>query len=471
MRDFKPALSLSKICAFILCTALLSCCALPTRAGAKGDVFGGIDAYLQRASQSSHIPGLSVTIVNSEGILFSGCYGNCGSADEPFIIGSVSKSFTALCIMRLAEAGLLDIDNKLSQYLPDATDGDKLTLRQLLNQTGGLDTYQTPSDYRVSRPQGEHIYSNINYNLLGQVIEAVSGQSYEDYVTENIFRPLGMDNSSASPEGALADLIPGYSNYFGFPVETPANYPGSDSWIQVPAGFISSCVSDLGRYLQMYLRGGEDIVSPESLDTMFYDNVYVEDDIPYWYGMGWNLIKEPLSQPALRHSGLVENYASCIYLLPESGLGIAVLANTNDWFVTNDKMDRIGWSIALMLMGDEPDEIGQYEYLTEHLLLDIAYLAVLLSALLPLFRLRRFGKSAAAAPSKAAILTALLHLLYPAALLLFPRVITGTPLWVVRGFVPDLFAVLVVSSALLFACGAAKALMLAKALKRRPRPG
>jgi len=215
----------------------------------------------------------------------------------------------------------------------------------------------------------------------------------------------------------------------------------------------------------MYLRGGEGIVSSESLDTMFYDNVYVEDDIPYWYGMGWNLINEPLKQPALRHSGLVENYASCIYLLPENGLGIAVLANTNDWFVTNDKLDRIGWSIALMLMGDEPDEIGKYEYLTEHLLLDIAYLAVLLSAFFPIFRLRRFGKSAAANPAKAAIFTVLLHLLYPAALLLFPPLITGTPLWVVRGFVPDLFLVLVCSSALLLTGGAAKALILVKASK------
>jgi len=468
MSEFKQALG--KICTFILCIALLSFCALPTRAGGAVDTLAGIGAYIQRAVQNSHIPGLSVTIVDSESILFSECYGSCGGAEEPFILGSVSKSFTALCIMRLAEAGALDIDGRLSQYLPDAANGDKLTLRQLLNQTGGLDTYQRTSNYRVSRPQGEHIYSNINYNLLGQVIEAVSGQSYEEYVTENIFRPLGMDHSSASPEGIKADLVPGYSNYFGFPVETPPNYPGPDSWIQVPAGFISSCASDLGRYLQMYLRDGEGIVSPESLDTMFYDNVYVEDDIPYWYGMGWNLINEPLSQPALRHSGLVENYASCIYLLPESGLGIAVLANTNDWFVTNDKLDRIGWSIALMLMGDEPDEIGKYEYLTEHLLLDIAYLAVLLSALFPIFRLRRFGKSAAANPTKTAIFSALLHLLYPAALLLFPRLVTGTPLWVVRGFVPDLFAVLAVSSALLIACGTVKAIILANAFKSRPHP-
>jgi len=468
MREFKPALIM--ICTFILCAALLAACTLPTRAEGAADTFAGIGAYLQRAVRNSHIPGLAVTIVNSDSILYSGCYGNCGSTEEPFILGSVSKSFTALCVMRLAEAGALDIDAQLSQYLPDAADGDKLTLRQLLNQTGGLDTYQTPSDYRVSRPQGEHIYSNINYDLLGQVIEAVSGQSYEDYVTENIFRPLGMEHSSASPEVITADLVPGYSNYFGFPVETPANYPGPDSWIQVPAGFISSCASDLGRYLQMYLRGGEGIVSPGSLDTMFFDNVYVEDDIPYWYGMGWNLINEPLRQPALRHSGLVENYASCIYLLPESGLGIAVLANTNDWFVTNDKMDRIGWSIALMLMGDEPDEIGKYEYLTEHLLLDIAYLAVLLSALLPIFRMGRFGRSAAANPTKTAILSALLHLLYPAALLLFPRVLTGTPLWVVRGFVPDLFAVLAVSSALLIACGTVKAIILASAFKSHPHP-
>lgn len=79
----------------------------------------------------------------------------------------------------------------------------------------------------------------------------------------------------------------------------------------------------------MYLNGGENIISADSINEMFYNNVAVEDEIPYSYGMGWTLINEPLKRPTLLHSGLVENGMSCIYILPEDNIGAAITINTN----------------------------------------------------------------------------------------------------------------------------------------------
>jgi CubicO group peptidase (beta-lactamase class C family) len=108
----------------------------------------------------------------------------------------------------------------------------------------------------------------------------------------------------------------------------------------------------------MYLNGGEGIISNQSIDKMFYrDTVYVEDDVPFWYGYGWATVKESLSEPVLRHSGLVETGTSCVFILPESGIGVAITTNVNDYFVTNEMMDSLGWGVILMLLGESPNEI------------------------------------------------------------------------------------------------------------------
>jgi len=84
-------------------------------------------------------------------------------------------------------------------------------------------------------------------------------------------------------------LIQGHENWFGLSVPSSPKYRASeDTWITSAAGYISSSTEDLGRYLQMYINGGEEIISEESINEMFYNSVPVKDDIPYEYGMGWN---------------------------------------------------------------------------------------------------------------------------------------------------------------------------------------
>ena len=428
-----------------------------------GDIFERVDKYLSDAVSKAHFPSMSVTVVDKDSELFSKTYGNCRSTDTPFLLGSVSKSFTALCIMQLVEQGKIDLDANIAKYLPEATDGNRITVRQLLNHTGGLGEHQNLENYKIVEKQGAHTYANVNYSLLGKIVEVVSNESYENYVTEHIFAPLNMSHSASTYEKSIENgLIGGYENWFGINVKTKHRYPKcSDAWISVPAGYLSASTSDLGKYLQMYLNGGLGIISGESIDKMFYENVSVRASIPYSYGMGWTLIKDPLKEPALRHSGLVETGMSVVYILPEREIGIAIAVNSNDYFVGKDFMDRIDWGVALLIMGDEPNRIGGSEYGTRHFMYDLIYLVSLTVSVLPLCLLSLYIKrlKTGKITFKIAELVSV-HLALPIFLLLLSRIIFSTPLWVVRAFVPDMFTAIVASATLLFAGGIIKLILL-----------
>lgn len=427
------------------------------------NVYDEIDAYLSDACKKAHFPAMSITIVDKDNVLLSKTYGKCESTDTPFLLGSVSKSFTALCIMQLVEQGKIDLDASISKYLSKSHFKNTTTVRQLLNHTSGLGEHQNLGNYRVVNKQGEHHYANVNYSLLGKIIEAVSGISYDEYVNQNIFQPLAMTKSATTYEKAKANgLIETYENWFGINTKTNPKFPKSDdAWITSPAGYLSSSTADLGKYLQMYLNGGQGIISNESIDKMFYENVDVDASIPFKYGMGWTLINEPLPQPALRHAGLVETGMSTIYILPESEIGIAIAVNSNDYFVGKDMMDRIDWSIALMLMGEKPNEIGANEYVTHHLLYDFAYLVVFVISILPICLIALFKKRIGKGKLWLKItLLSLLHIVLPIFILLLPIMYFATPLWVVQAFVPDMFLTIILSSCLLFVGGIAKSILL-----------
>ena len=427
-------------------------------------LYHDIDAYLQACMESAHIPALSVTIVSEDAVLFSESYGSCESSDTPFFLGSVSKSFTAVCIMQMIEQGKISLNAPVSAYLPGATDGDRISVSQLLNHTSGLGQYQTLENYKIVNEQDVHHYANVNYSLLGEIIEAVSGESYSDYITDNLFEPLQLSHTAATLNGSVENgLMDGYTNYWGFNIKTSHQYPSSkDAWITVPAGYISSSTEDLGKYLQMYLNGGRGILSESSMDTMFYgDTAYVDGDIPYWYGYGWTRMEEPLSEPVLRHNGLVETGNACIFILPERKIAMAITANVNDYFVANGMIDSLGWGVVLMLLGNAPNDISGNAYVLNHLWIDLIMLAVLTMAIIPLCLLPKYVKRL----KRGRILTKTLslmgfHLLLPVFLLLLAPVFFKIPLWVVQAFAPDVFLTIVVSATLLFAGGLAKGILL-----------
>lgn len=427
-------------------------------ANEKSVDYEAVNEQIKRDVEENHIPGMAVCVVDKDGVLFEEVYGNCTSIEQPFIIGSMSKSFTAISIMQLCEKGKIDLDCPVSQYIDvsewfvDPTDDNVITIRDLLNQTSGIDTYQTFGKLESTNSYGTHVYANANYGLLGLIVETVSGMSYEDYVTENIFVPLGMKNSAASLEKAKANgLIDGYRNYFGIPVAGEADYPEAihnGTWTNVPAGYISSSCSDMGKYLQMYLNYGEDIVNEESIKSVLYDNVPV-DNGSYYYGMGWMYSEEMYSQPVLWHAGLVENYTSNMFILPEQGIAVVVLVNMNDYLVTNN----IIGNIVNPLIGETRNDLPNL-YLILHGVIDI--ICILLCALSVYCIWRVVWCRNKEINLKSIVLDIIIYILVPTVLLCIP-IIANTPLRVLWLFVKDLCIVIYVNAVILILSGVGRA--------------
>ncbi len=453
---------------FVLIAALFTvylmnslCGARPTFAGNEDDektnnekkILADIDRYITECFENSHIPSMSVCIVDKENVLLSKGYGGVKDSDTPYLIGSVSKSFTAVCIMQLAEQGKIDLNARLSTYLPQASDGDRITVSQLLKHTSGLGEHQNLSNYKISERQEIHNYANVNYSILGEIIEKVSGQSYSDYITEHIFLPLGLLNTSVQGETqGDKELIDGFTNYWGFNIKRNHMFPTSkNAWITPSAGYLSSSANDLARYLQFYMNGGEGILSGQSINRMFYeDTVFVDGDVPYSYGYGWATVKEPLPEKVYRHSGLVETGTACVFILPERDIAIAITANVNDYFVTNEIMDSLGWGVVLMLLGEIPNEIGMSDYILSHILIDMIMFAVLLLPAVSLYMLPKFIKKIknGKIKSSSVMLSILFNLLTAIIILLIVPLLFDTPLWVAKAFVPDVYITVVLSSLL-----------------------
>lgn len=177
-----------------------------------------IDQIIETEMRAMQIPGLAVAIVSGSEPIYLKGFGKINDAGDEvtektaFIIGSSSKSFTAMAIMQMAEAGALNIDDPVLKYLPEfkaVKNADEVTIRQLLDHTSGFSTYEGMKVFNgkageslsqflkklhrfsLSRKPGASFeYSNLNYVLLGAIVEVVSGMPYEAYLTHNLFEPL-----------------------------------------------------------------------------------------------------------------------------------------------------------------------------------------------------------------------------------------------------------------------------------------
>ena len=174
----------------------------------------------------------------------------------------------------------------------------------------------------------------------------------------------------------------------------------------------------------------------------------------YFYGMGW-VLSYDFDEPVLNHSGLVENYTSNMFIFPESGIGIAVLVNMNDYFVGNNLINNI----IMPLFGEEMSEVSDNIYVRYHILLNLIYLLIMIIAVFPILVIRRWKKKNHT--KKQIVIDILIHGILPIILLLLPYLL-GVPLWVVWYFVKDLFFVLVVSAFLLLFIGIYKVFLTLK---------
>lgn len=411
--------------------------------------YDAIDEALSINAEKYHVPAMAVMEVSSDEILFSGCYGECTGNDQDFIIGSLSKSFTAVAVMQLTEKGLVDPDSPITEYMDcskyfaDNTDYARITVRDLLNQTSGIGTYATFGNLASTDSYGSHVYSNANYSLLGVIVQNVTGMSFEDYLQNNVFTPLGMEDTYASlSENAREKMVPGYRNYFGFEIAGEPDYPKDleeITWTSVPGGYLISSPADMGRYLQMYLRGGEDVISKDSVERMFSENVPGEDEGEY-YGMGW-IYAEENGKTKIYHTGLVENYVAYMYIFPDEDKAGVVLIAMNDYLVNNMYLDNI---IAPLTGKDLPDQSGMYWVM--HGIIDLVCILLLAVALYPVITLKKWKTK-----NKNIVFEILRHLVLPVGLVCGINVVA--PLFVIWLFAKDICIVLLTCACLLLLMG------------------
>lgn len=415
-----------------------------------------IDTYLKDGLEKAHIPGASIIFVNKDEVLFSNTYGNCKNINDTFILGSTTKSFTAVAIMQLVEEGKVDLNESASKYLPKRNLDKKVTVKNLLNHTSGIETYSDPNNFKVTNLYGNPNYSNLNYTFLGEIIENVSKMDYEKYISEKIFNPIGMKNSYTSIEEAKKNtLIKGYRNYFGFMVPMEMPYPNSkgNPWISLPAGYIISSSYDMGKYLQMYMRGGENVISESSINSLFYDGVKINKNTNY--AMGWQSTNRG-NETVVEHTGLVENYMAYMFILPKSNIGCMMLFNANDYFVANKMLETIGEGVVLVSLGEKPREVGDTYYRNTHMKYNIIYLCVFIVSILPLIFIRKWNKKNG--NKKNFVGLGLLHFILPTILIIFPKIL-GVKMFVVKGYVPDLYLVLIISALILYLTGIIKIIL------------
>lgn len=435
-----------------------------------------MDAYLAANFPRAGAPGLAVAVVDADGVRYLRTFGDCPDADAPFIVGSLSKSFTAAAVMQLVEQGAVDLDAPASRYAPGYDVPDEVTVRSLLNQTSGFGAYDSlaeAADGELGETFGAFSYANANYDLLGRVVEGASGEDYACYLDEHVLEPLGMASTTADPARAEAlGMVPGHRDWFGLPVADGFRHAqGDGAWGGPASGYVASSVRDMASYLRMYLNGGMGdgarVLSADSVRRMFLDRVPDPEGDTY-YGMGWTSFSWDDGELVLSHDGQVENYTASMCLLPERGIGIVALSDANDNAGGNIRFfDLVGGvvSVAIGGTGQPMDDAWTWAWRQR---VDVLYASALLLAVSPLLLTGRWRRrlSAACRGGVAPIVRArslrmllvrgvLLHVALPACILALPFV-WGVPWRDLLTFSPDVSTVLLASAGLLVVAGAVR---------------
>lgn len=279
------------------------------------------------------------------------------SPKTKFRLGSITKQFTAASVLLLQERGKLNVHDPVKKYMPGAPAAwDKITIFNLLTHTSGIPNFTSFPDYRSHEPfpqtpeqlvawfkdkpldfhPGEGWnYSNSGYVLLGYLIEKISGENYAQFVQENIFKPLGMENSGYDSNSAvIKDRASGYTRGPGVAGFVNAGY--IDMTIPFSAGALYSTTGDLLRWEQG-LFGGK-LLSPASLKEMttpFKNN--------YAFGLEVRTVN---GHKVIEHNGGIEGFNTSMAYYPEDEVTVIVLANVN-----GSAPDEIAHDLGVLALG------------------------------------------------------------------------------------------------------------------------
>lgn len=384
-----------------------------------------IDEYVENQRKEYNIPGLSIGVVKGNETIYLKGFGQADSSgtsvtpQTPFMIGSVSKSFTALAIIQLVDSGKINLDESVDQYLPwfKATykgKEQKITIRQLLHHTSGMKDFyanSVPNNTTINQlvknqlnhtslrtmPGKVSYYSNANYIILGEVIQSVSKLPYQEYIKEYIFEPLEMEHSYLSKNEAVENnLAAGNRKWFGFPVETKA---ADISFFEysLPEGYIISCAEDMTHYISALMNEGNykniSIATKGGIESLFNEEVEEEcvqagiDGTQSFYGFGWRIIRNNGKLSMLQHTGETAHYHANIVILPDEHIGVIELAN----FGGDLTPTSIGIGAANIVAGKEPPPVSAL-IKNVYLVMRIVVILIIMLLIIACIRLKGWRK-------------------------------------------------------------------------------
>jgi CubicO group peptidase (beta-lactamase class C family) len=314
---------------------------------------GQVDRIATQVLESTGVPSASIAIVQHGKLVYTHAYGSArvATATSPAVpatpemrysIGSISKQFTATAILLLEQQGKLSLDDPVGKYIPGLTRGNEVTIREILSHTSGYQDYW-PEDYVMTtmtgpvtaqqiidnwakkpldfEPGTEWQYSNTNFVIAGRIVEIVSGEYYWDFLSEHIFRPLGMKSvwNSDAIKLTEADATPYYRHALGPLRVAPKEGIG---WM-FAAGELAMTPRDLALWDESLIA--QSILSSESYKRMFTE-VKLKNGEGTRYGLGV-FVKQRNGHRSIEHDGEVSGFVSANEVLIDDGAAVAVLTN------------------------------------------------------------------------------------------------------------------------------------------------
>ena len=323
------------------------------------DLATKIDLYMLATHRISHFSG-SIMIFGSYRMLVTKGYGMANyewdvrnTPQTKFRLGSITKQFTAMAILQLQEKGKLDVQDSICKYISECPeDWQGIKIFNLLTHTSGIPNFTDFPDYKKTmmlpitvpellarfkgkplefKPGEKFMYSNSGYEVLGAIVEKVSGEPYADYLEQNIFKPLKMrDTGYDSNQRIILRRASGYA----LEGSTLVNAPYIDMTIPYSAGGLYCTVEDLYRWDRALYT--EKLVSRKTLDQMF--TPYKGD-----YAMGW-VVRTEFNHKLITHGGGINGFSTSIRRYPDSNACVIVLSN-----LQNADTEKISHDLAAIL--------------------------------------------------------------------------------------------------------------------------
>lgn len=346
-----------------------------TRSAAAGTEPERLDRFVVEQMRRADVPGVAYAVVTADGTDHHATFGDDGDGrpvtrSTPFLWGSVAKPVTASVVVLLAGTGDIDLDAPVTAYLPEFSmadaEAEEITVRHLLAQTGGIpprmdltdraepnrrpgDVVDDLADASLEAGVGErHIYSSVNYMLLGAIIEAVTGKDLAVVLRERLFGPAGMESMITDQGTAAERLPPGHRYVLGRarPFRTSFDPAG------VGYGYVAGSLDDAAAFARALLGAG-DVLSDEQRRTLAAEQVSTGEDRSYGLGLRtWPVFGG--DAPMVWHGGAAPGYQAAVVLLPEQQLAVVVLQNAYGPFQEPALLDT-AWGLASMLSGTDPE--------------------------------------------------------------------------------------------------------------------